>query len=52
LTGASSLRATLRRNIRRILLKFGYPPDLQEQAVETVIAQAKMLAEDLVENDV
>jgi type I restriction enzyme R subunit len=26
----------------------GYPPDLQEKAVETVITQAKMLAEDLV----
>jgi type I restriction enzyme R subunit len=43
-----SVQATLRRNIRRILRKFGYPPDLQEKAVETVINQAKMLAEDLV----
>ncbi|MCK9338738.1 MAG: DUF3387 domain-containing protein, partial [Bacteroidales bacterium] len=43
-----SVQATLRRNIRRILRKFGYPPDLQEKAVETVITQAKMLAEDLV----
>jgi type I restriction enzyme R subunit len=32
------------------LRKFGYPPDLQEKAVETVITQAKMLAEDLVKN--
>ncbi|MBV6472652.1 MAG: hypothetical protein JPMHGGIA_00910 [Saprospiraceae bacterium] len=43
-----SVQANLRRNIRRILRKFGYPPDLQEKAVETVITQAKMLAEDLV----
>lgn len=43
-----SVQANLRRNIRRILRKFGYPPDLQEQAVETVITQAKMLAEDLI----
>jgi type I restriction enzyme R subunit len=42
-----SVQANLRRNIRRILRKFGYPPDLQEKAVETVITQAKMLAEDL-----
>ena len=42
-----SVQADLRRNIRRILRKFGYPPDLQEKAVETVISQAKLLAEDL-----
>ena len=47
-----SVQATLRRNIRRILRKFGYPPDLQEKAVDTVIAQAKMLVEDLVENEI
>jgi len=46
-----SVQATLRRNIRRILRKFGYPPDLQEKAVDTVITQAKMLAEDLVKNE-
>ncbi len=43
-----SVQANLRRNVRRILRKFGYPPDLQEKAVETVITQAKLLAEDLV----
>ena len=26
----------------------GYPPDMQEKAVDTVIMQAKMLAENLV----
>jgi len=46
-----SVQATLRRNIRRILRKFGYPPDLQEKAVDTVITQAKMLAENLVKNE-
>jgi len=43
-----SVQSALRRNIRRILRLNGYPPDLQEKAVETVITQAKMLAEDLV----
>lgn len=43
-----TVQADLRRNIRRILRKFGYPPDLQEKAVETVIKQAKMLADNLV----
>jgi type I restriction enzyme R subunit len=42
-----SVQSALRRNIRRILRLHGYPPDLQEKAVETVITQAKMLAEDL-----
>lgn len=42
-----SVQATLRRNIRRILRKHGYPPDLQEKAVQTVIDQAKLIAEDL-----
>lgn len=43
-----SVQSALRRNIRRILRLHGYPPDLQEQAVNTVIEQAKMLAEDLI----
>ncbi len=43
-----SVQSALRRNIRRILRLHGYPPDLQEKAVETVIAQAKMLAENLI----
>lgn len=43
-----SVQSALRRNIRRILRLHGYPPDLQEKAVDTVITQAKMLAEDLV----
>jgi len=46
-----SVQATLRRNIRRILRKYGYPPDMQEKAVETVIIQAKMLAEDLLSDE-
>jgi type I restriction enzyme R subunit len=43
-----SVQATLRRNIRRILKKYGYPPDKQEKAIATVIEQAKLLAEELV----
>ena len=46
-----SVQSALRRNIRRILRLRGYPPDLQEKAVETVITQAKMLAEDLLNGD-
>jgi len=45
-----SVQASLRRNVRRILRKFGYPPDLQEKAVETVLTQARMLADEFVAN--
>ena len=45
-----SVQSALRRNIRRILRIYGYPPDLQERAVDTVITQAKMLAEDFINN--
>ena len=47
-----SVQAELRRNIRRVLRKSGYPPDLQEKAVDTVITQAKMLADDLSKNSI
>ncbi|WP_414041904.1 type I restriction enzyme endonuclease domain-containing protein [Acidithiobacillus sp. M4-SHS-6] len=36
-------RAHLRRMVKRVLLKHGYPPDMQEGAVNLVIAQAEGL---------
>jgi type I restriction enzyme R subunit len=42
-----SVQATLRRNIRRILRKYGYPPDKQERAIQTVMEQARLLAEEM-----
>jgi type I restriction enzyme R subunit len=38
-----SAQAKIRVMIKRILNRFGYPPDLQEEAVKTVLAQAKLL---------
>lgn len=38
-----SARAKLRVLVRRILKKFGYPPDLAPQAVNTVLSQAETL---------
>jgi type I restriction enzyme, R subunit len=29
--------------VKRILNKYGYPPDLQDAAVKTVLAQAELL---------
>ena len=36
-------RARLRVLVKRILKKYGYPPDLQDQAVQTVLQQAEAL---------
>jgi type I restriction enzyme R subunit len=38
-----SARARIRVMVKRILSKHGYPPDLQEEAVKTVLAQAELL---------
>ena len=35
----------MRRTIRRLLTKFGYPPDAQEFATRLVIQQAELMAE-------
>lgn len=36
-------RARIRVLVKRILNKYGYPPDLQDQAVKTVLMQAEQL---------
>ena len=38
-----SARANMRRLVKRILREFGYPPDLSDLAVQTVLAQAETL---------
>jgi type I restriction enzyme R subunit len=39
-------RAKIRVMVKRILNKYGYPPDLQEEAVRTVLMQAELLCAD------
>ena len=39
-------RAKIRVMVKRILNKYGYPPDLQEEAVRTVLTQAELLCAD------
>ena len=39
-------RAKIRVIVKRILSKWGYPPDLQEEAVRTVLQQAELLCAD------
>jgi type I restriction enzyme R subunit len=40
-----SVRAQLRVLVKRILRKYGYPPDKQEKATQTVLEQAEVLSE-------
>ena len=40
-----TVRAQLRVRVRRILRRYGYPPDKQEQATKTVLEQAAVLSE-------
>ena len=39
-----NVRAQLRVYVKRILRKYGYPPDKQEKATQTVLEQAALLA--------
>jgi type I site-specific restriction-modification system R (restriction) subunit len=40
-----NVRAHLRRLVKRVLRKYGYPPDKQEKATQTVLEQAEVLSE-------
>ncbi len=44
-----SVQAKLRVMVKRILKKYGYPPDKQKKATETVLEQAKLICKDLAE---
>ena len=39
-----SAPANIRRHVKRLLRKYGYPPDLQDAAVQNVLQQAEALS--------
>jgi type I restriction enzyme R subunit len=41
-TQRESVQAGLRRSVRRLLAKYGYPPDLSEDATQLVLRQVKL----------
>ena len=41
-----TVRARLRVMVKKILRKYGYPPDRQEKAIRTVLQQAELLCVD------
>ncbi|MAS87171.1 MAG: DEAD/DEAH box helicase [Micavibrio sp.] len=45
-TVKESVKAKIRVTVKRILRKYGYPPDLQEKATQTVLEQAELLSEE------
>lgn len=42
-----SVRAKLRVIVKRTLRKYGYPPDMEQLATETVLKQAELIADEL-----
>lgn len=50
-TMKESARAKLMVIVRRTLNKYGYPPDKQQKAVDTVMKQAEVLADYWVDTD-
>ncbi|MNL38620.1 hypothetical protein D3C87_1608480 [compost metagenome] len=44
-TQRDSVRADIRRTVRRLLAKYGYPPDAQESATQLIIRQAELVAQ-------
>jgi len=47
-TVKESVRAKLRVMVKRVLRKYGYPPDKQEKATKTVLEQAELLCDEWV----
>ncbi|MBI5902088.1 MAG: DUF3387 domain-containing protein, partial [Deltaproteobacteria bacterium] len=45
-TVRENARAQIRVMVKRILRKYGYPPDMQEKATQTVIEQAEVLCKE------
>lgn len=43
-TQRDAVRADMRRTVRRLLAKYGYPPDAQESATQLVIRQAELMS--------
>jgi type I restriction enzyme R subunit len=42
-TAKESVRAKLRVMVKRVLRQYGYPPDKQEKATQTILQQAELI---------
>ena len=50
-TVREKVQAKMRLAVKKILIKYGYPPDMTLKATETVLEQAKLLANDFSSRD-
>jgi len=50
-TQRESVQAEIRLKVKKILRKYGYPPDKQEKATHTVLEQAELIAKDWIGAD-
>ena len=46
-TRKESVRAKMRLEVRKLLARYGYPPDLQKAAIDLVLEQAEGLSDDI-----
>jgi hypothetical protein len=46
-----NVKAKLKVAVKKVLRKYGYPPDMQELATQTVLKQAEMIAQELTQMD-
>lgn len=46
-----NVRAKMKVAVKRLLRRYGYPPDMQLLATETVLKQAEKIAEEIIHND-
>ena len=49
-TQRESVQAEIRLKVKKILRKYGYPPDKEKKATETVLQQAEQIAKNWAEN--
>jgi len=49
-TQRESVQAGIRLKVKKILRKYGYPPDKEKKATETVLKQAEMIAKSWAES--
>ncbi len=46
-----TVRAKMKVAVKRLLRKYGYPPDMQQLATETVLKQAERIAEEIINEE-
>jgi type I restriction enzyme R subunit len=49
-TQRESVQAEIRLKVKKILRKYGYPPDKEKKATETVLQQAEQIAKNWADN--